>query len=83
MREVVREENLINIEIWNIICNAPATFNRLMETVLRELIDKICLIYLDVVVVFKSTVDERLRRISTGRAKSHHAAPHQNKQHKT
>ncbi len=40
--------------------NAPATFERLMATVLQGLIGKICFVYLDDVVVFGSTVDELL-----------------------
>ncbi len=46
------------------LCNAPGTFERLMETVLRGLIGKICLVYLDDVVVFESTVDELLQRLN-------------------
>ena len=34
------------------LCNAPATFERLMETVLRGLQFETCLIYLDDVIVF-------------------------------
>jgi len=29
------------------LCNAPATFERVMEEVLREYVSKICLVYLD------------------------------------
>ncbi len=43
------------------LCSAPATFQHLMETVLRGLIDKVCLIYLADVVVFRSTVEELLQ----------------------
>ena len=40
------------------LCNAPATFERLMETVLCGLQWDICLIYLDDVIVFGKTFDE-------------------------
>lgn len=40
------------------LCNAPATFERLMETVLRDLIGKTCFIYLDdILVVGKDWAD--------------------------
>jgi dUTPase len=48
------------------LCNAPATFERLMERVLGGLNWKICLIYLDdVIVISKSVQDmfDRLRQI--------------------
>jgi len=34
------------------LCNAPATFKRLMEEVLHRVLHKICLIYLDDVIIF-------------------------------
>ena len=39
------------------ICNAPATFERLMETVLAGLNWKICLIYLDDTIVIEKTFE--------------------------
>ena len=45
------------------LCNAPATFERLMENVLRDLIDKACLVYLDDIVVYGSTVFETLTNL--------------------
>ena len=40
------------------LCNAPATFERLMETVLTGLNWKICLIYLDDIIVIGKTFEE-------------------------
>ena len=40
------------------LCNAPATFERLMETVLCGLQWDICLIYLDDIIVFSKTFEE-------------------------
>lgn len=42
------------------LCNAPATFERLMEIVLRGLTWKTCLVYLDDVMVMGKTFDEHL-----------------------
>ena len=36
------------------LCNAPVTFERLMEKILRDLLNDICLIYLDIMVIAKS-----------------------------
>ena len=47
------------------LCNAPATFERLMTKVLDELIDNICLVYLDDVIVHSSSVLEQLTRLDT------------------
>ncbi len=45
------------------LTNAPATFQRLMERCLAGLNLKICLVYLDDVIVFGSTFEETLRRL--------------------
>ena len=49
---------------WNVmpfrLCNAPSTFARLMELVLKGLHWKICLIYLDDVNVIAPTFEEEL-----------------------
>ena len=46
------------------LCNAPATFERLMELALAGLQWKICLIYLDDVLVFSKTFDEHMNRLN-------------------
>ena len=45
------------------LCNAPATFQRLMETLLAGLIGKICLVYLDDVLVLGKTTQEHLQNL--------------------
>lgn len=46
------------------LCNAPATFERMMDSVLRGLRWKTCLCYLDDIVVFASTFSEHIKRLS-------------------
>ncbi|KRY54980.1 Retrovirus-related Pol polyprotein from transposon 17.6 [Trichinella britovi] len=45
------------------LCNAPATFQRLMEKALRGLTWKTCLVYLDDVIVFGNTEEKHLERL--------------------
>ena len=45
------------------LCNAPATFERLMERVLGQLRWQICLCYLDDILIFSRTVDEHLAHL--------------------
>ena len=45
------------------LCNAPSTFQRLMEFVLTGLQWSICLIYLDDVIIFSKKFDDHLRRM--------------------
>ena len=42
------------------LCNAPATFQRMMDIVLTSLKWKTCLIYLDDVVVFSKSFDNHV-----------------------
>ena len=44
--------------------NAPSTFERCMETILRGLHWKTCLIYLDNIIVFSETIEEHLSRLT-------------------
>ncbi|GBO06588.1 Retrovirus-related Pol polyprotein from transposon 297, partial [Araneus ventricosus] len=43
------------------LCNAPATFERLMETVLRGLPSEACLVYLDDIIIVGRTFEEHLK----------------------
>lgn len=45
------------------LCSAPATFQRVMDTVLAGLKWQTCLVYLDDVVVFAASFEEHLRRL--------------------
>ena len=47
------------------LCNAPATFERFMEKILRDLLNDICLIYLDDVMVMTKSFDEMLDNLRT------------------
>lgn len=45
------------------LCNAPATFERLMEHVLRGLLWKQCVVYLDDIIVFSNSFEEHIERL--------------------
>ena len=45
------------------LCNAPSTFQRLMELVLHGLQWEICLVYLDDIIIFSRTIGEHLQRL--------------------
>ena len=53
--------------LWNVmpfrLCNAPSTFERLMETVLLGLQWRTCLVYLDDIVIFVKNEEEHLQRM--------------------
>lgn len=44
--------------------NAPATFQRMMNHVLRDYINKICVIYMDDILVFSTSLEEHLDNLS-------------------
>lgn len=46
------------------LCNAPATFERTIDSILRGLKWRTCLCYLDDVIIFSSTFEEHLVRLS-------------------
>ena len=43
------------------LCNAPGTYQRLMNTVLQGLIGHICLAYLDDVIVYSADMEQHLK----------------------
>ena len=47
------------------LCNAPATFERLMERVLRGLHWQVAVVYLDDVIVWGWTFEEHYQRLAT------------------
>lgn len=42
------------------LCNAPATFQRLMNTILAKYVGKICFVYLDDIIIFSSSLQEHI-----------------------
>ena len=55
------------------LCNAPATFSRLMDRVLAGLHWETCLFYLDDIIVFSSTWEEHFARLREVFARLRHA----------
>lgn len=45
------------------LCNAPATFQRLMERCLDDLNLKDCLIYVDYIIIFSKDIDSHIERL--------------------
>jgi len=45
------------------LCNAPATFERLMEKILNQLLFKICLVYLDDVIIYSDSFEGMLSHL--------------------
>jgi hypothetical protein len=47
------------------LCNAPATFQRYMNWVLRDYIGKICAVYIDDIAIWSSSVEEHERNVKS------------------
>jgi len=45
------------------LCNSPATYQRIMQDILGDLNMKICLIYLDDLIIFSDTFEQHLERL--------------------
>ncbi len=45
------------------LCNSPATFQRLMESVLSALMQKSCVVFIDDVLVMGKTFEANLREV--------------------
>ena len=52
-----------NSRLCHCLSNAPSTFQKLMELVLRGLHWSTCLVYLDDIIVFSQTVEEHLQKL--------------------
>ncbi|UYV71739.1 hypothetical protein LAZ67_9000200, partial [Cordylochernes scorpioides] len=60
----ITPDGLYELEVMPFgLCNAPATFERMMDTLLRGLKWSMCLCYLDDIIVFSPTFDEHFRRL--------------------
>ena len=46
------------------LCNAPATFERMMEAILSGLHWETCLLYIDDVIIFADSFEQHLERLS-------------------
>ena len=47
------------------LTNSPGTFQRLMNHVLKDVIGKICLVYLDDIIIFAATMEEHVKNLQT------------------
>jgi hypothetical protein len=44
------------------LCNAPGTFQREMNTVLKDVLYEFTLVYLDDIIVFSKTLDDHIKQ---------------------
>ena len=43
--------------------NAPATFQRVMDEVLKDLQNKICMVYMDEIIIFSTSLQEHIQNL--------------------
>lgn len=43
--------------------NSPATFQRVMDDILKDLLNKFCLVYLDDIIIFSSSLEEHIKHL--------------------
>lgn len=48
--------------------NAPSTFQRIMDHVLRDLIGTVCLVYMDDIIVFSTSLQEHIVNLGSVRS---------------
>ncbi len=61
----ISEQGLFEFNVMPFgLCNAPATFQRLMDAVLAGLKWTCCLVYLDDIIIFSKTFDEHLEHLA-------------------
>jgi len=62
-KSIFNWKRVVAVHCYAHLCNVPATFERLMEKVLQQLINKICLVYLDDVIIFNEDFEGMMRRL--------------------
>ena len=45
------------------LCNAPSTFQRLMNYILQELLEKCVAVYLDDIIIYSKTFEEHMENL--------------------
>jgi len=45
------------------LCNAPSTFQRLMNSIFRDVIDKFLIVYIDDILIYSHSLEEHIRHI--------------------
>lgn len=64
-REEIRKQisDMLNQGIIR-LRNAPSTFQRVMDNVLKDLLGKVCLVYMDDIIVFPTSLQEHLNSLT-------------------